>query len=427
MILSLPINRIMHVCITVFYMLLMLIIVSPTAQASSNVQVSGFATFGLSSENKDDLGFLRDSNQSKDPSRDISLRPDSIIGVQASSAFATNWRATTQLVYRDRPRQGLDEAVELAFLAYRPISSLDMRLGRVAVDMFQLSDYRRVDYANLWVRPPTEVYAWILPSSIDGGDFAYSFSRGSYFWRVKLQYGNTEPVVEFPDGSQVLDTEFNDFLVATVTLDFDAWRTRLSYSQAKTAASSPGFLFGLKELGDIVPGPVGEEATQLASRLLSASGEEVRYTQASLGYDNGDWILDTELASIDTTGALIPTGIAGYLSVGRRFNELTPYAVYSRFVSDQDLYVSTVDWSATGVEGVGLRDAAIASINGVQIEQYTSSLGLRWDIAPKIAFKGQWDRTYIEKGKYAAWAHTNGRATADTTVDLFSFALNFIF
>ncbi|MFY0640137.1 MAG: hypothetical protein JXR16_03750 [Bermanella sp.] len=396
-----------------------------SVKADNSFQFSGFATLGITSENKDDLGFLRDSNQSKNPSRDLSIHPDSIIGAQLSSAFADNWRVTTQLAYRDRSEYELDDGLELAFLAYRPVAGVDLRLGRVAVDMFQLSDFRRVDYANLWMRPPTEVYAWILPSSIDGGDMAYGFSNHIGFWRIKLQYGNTKPNLEYPDGTELIEAKFNDFLVATFTLDFDAWRLRLSYSQATPESTDRGLIPSLTQAGALSTGPVRDEAALLANRFLNASGKKARYTQASISYDNGDWLLDTELAKVTSTGAIIPTGMAGYMSIGRRIGEITPYAVYSRYDSDQELYVSQVDWSTSGFEP--LRDFAIGIINGVQIEQHTSSVGVRWDFAPKMAFKAQWDNTHIEKEKFALWAHSNDRSLNDTTVNLFSFALNFVF
>ncbi len=410
-------------------------VIPGTLYAETDLQVSGFGTLGLSVETEDDMGFLRDSNQSKDPEKDGSIHADSILGLQLSSRFAEDWRATTQFVYRDRPEQGLEEATELAFIGYRPAGNLDLRAGRMAVGMFQLSDYRRVDYVNLWVRPPTEVYAWILPSYIDGADAAYSFAHGDYFWRLKVQYGDTKPVLESPSGEQQFDTEFNDFLVGTLTLDFGNWRTRLSYSQSKTAASVPGFVAGLDYLAATDLGAVGQEAAELGARLRSASGKQVRYTQASASYDNGDLIVDTEIARLSTSGALVPTGIAGYISVGHRFDSLTPYMVYSRFDSDQHTYRSSANWFAvppvpagpTSIPAFVFREAALGSLNGVMIEQYTHSLGVRWDVAPKIALKAQWDRSYVEAEKFAIWAHRDGRASSDAKVDIFSAALNFIF
>lgn len=393
--------------------------------ADSNFQYSGFGTFGLTLEHEDDLAFLRDNNQSKDPEKDASPLPDSILGLQLSAGFTPQWRATTQFTYRDRPEQDLDAITELAFIGYRPVPDLEIRLGRVSVDMFQLSDYRRVDYANLWVRPPTEVYGWILPSTIDGGDITYSYVDEGFFWSFKLQHGDTSPLLEFPDGSDSAEIEFNDYVVATIALDYQVWRGRISYSRAKPKSDTPPFIFALQSLGGILPGAVGEEAAWLSDRLLSSASREVRYWQASLSYDDGDWLIDTELTRLSTSGSIVPTGIAGYVSVGHRVGVFTPYAVYSRYAPDQDPYESKVDWSASGFEI--LRDAAIGTLNGVLIRQYTHTLGVRWDLDTGLAIKAQWDRSYIEKHQYALWAHANGKAHSDARVDVFSIAFNFIF
>lgn len=421
-------NFLLKNCKSVFLVAVLLcsyFVFATDANAEVDVRFSGFATIGISSENKDDIGFIRDSNQSKDPDRDTGFEADSILGGQVSTAFGRNWRTTFQLVYRDRPKQNLEESTELAFLGYQPNANLDVRLGRMAVDMFRLSDYRRVDYINLWVRPPTEVYAWILPSSIDGIDAAYQWDYQNQFWRFKVQYGNTEPIIDFPDGSQSIDTEFNDFTVATLTMDYDVWRARISYSTATTAASEPAFVAGLEQVGALLSGPVADEANSLASIFRNASKQPVKYLQASLSHDDGIWVIDTELADINASDALVPKGLAAYISVGRRWNDWTPYIIWSQFESDQDLYQSQVDWSASGFQG--LRDAAIGTINGVQIEQATHSIGARWDIAKKSAIKAQWDRTDIQRGKFAIWAHENNVSAMDQTVNVLSLTINYLF
>lgn len=407
------------------FFLLVGIFTSISTFAQVDIRLSGFATLGISAENQDDLGFIRDSNQSKDPDRDASIQADSIVGGQISTAFQNDWRTTLQLVYRDRPKQNLDQATELAFIGYRPSQAWDLRLGRMAVDMFRLSDYRRVDYINLWVRPPTEVYAWILPSSIDGIDGAFQWSSDHIFWRFKVQYGNTEPIIDFPDGSQTIETEFNNFTVTTLTLEYDVWRARISHSTATTAASEPGFIAGLEQVAALFSGPLADEANDLAQTLRNASDQPVNYTQASLSYDNGLWLFDGELADINASDALVPKGFAAYVSIGRRLGAWTPYVIRSQIESYQDLYESEVDWSSSGFEG--FRDAAIATINGVQIEQTTHSIGLRWDVAEKLALKSQWDRTDVEAGKFALWAHTNNASAEDETVNVLSFTINYLF
>ncbi len=397
-----------------------------TGYAAIPVHLSGFGTLGVALEHHADLAPLRDNNQRKDPGKNINTA-DSILGVQLATALSDQWRATAQWTWRERPEQGLDESTEWLFLGYRPRPEWDVRVGRVAVDMFQLSDFRRVDYANLWVRPPTELYAWILPASLDGGDVAVDIRDGERYWRFKLQYGKTDPWLDAPDGTQTFHTEFNQFLVATATLDYENWKGRISYSQARTADSVPGFVPALSGLAAIpgIPGPVGQEAAELARRL-STSAERVRYWQGSLGYDNGEWILDTEVARQTTSGTFAPTGTAGYVSVGYRRGNWTPYLVHARFFPDAEPFESQADWNA--VPGIaGLRDAALDIINGVLISQRTWSLGARWDPAPRYAFKMQWDHTRVASDQYALWAHRNGRSHEDAVVNILSFSLSFVF
>lgn len=404
--------------------------------AQSQFQVSGFGTVGLAVENEDDMSFLRDSNMSKDPEKDGTVLPDSIFGLQLSYRFASSWRATTQFVYRDRSKQDLGESTELAFIGYRPLPDLDLRAGRMGIDMFQLSDFRRVDYANLWVRPPVEVYGWILPQSIDGADAAYSFSTGEYYWRVKVQFGETDALLEAPNGSQAFKNEYNNFIVSTATLNHGSWRYRASYSQADLPVGSTPLLPVLQGVGALAPDPIGAEAREYFSRLSKQSDGEVRYLQASLGYDDGTWVVDTELAQLKATRTWAPAGKSGYFSVGRRFDVLTPYVIYSRFYADKKPVESSADWSLLGplpigggatIDPVFLRDLAKGAINGPLLEQYTFSLGVRWDAAPGVALKAQWDRTEIEKQQYSLWAHEGTQADSDSIVNVFSASLNFIF
>ena len=45
-----------------------------------------------------------------------------------------------------------------------------MRVGRVGLPVFMISDYRNVGYANTMLRPPAEMYSQVPINSIDGVD-----------------------------------------------------------------------------------------------------------------------------------------------------------------------------------------------------------------------------------------------------------------
>ncbi|WP_416397170.1 hypothetical protein [Allohahella sp. A8] len=397
-------------------------------QADSSLKVSGFATVGFSYENEDELGLFRDNTQHKDPDRDFSLLTDSQLGLQASYRFNPKWHATTQLVVADKAEYDFDSATEWAFVGYSPVPDIDIRAGRIAVDMFQLSDVRRVDYTFLWVRPPTEMYGWIVPYSIDGIDVAKAFEIQQVYMRAKLQYGSTKPVIQVPDGSQEFETEFDDLAIASLTGEYRDWSARISYAHFRTAGMNDEF----RALTDVfagignMPGPVGAEASLFASGFEDSFSANVDYYQLGLNYDDGLRIFNIELAKLKSKASIMPTGNAGYVSLGHRFGSLTPFVVYSAFQPDRDLVNSSADWSMMP-GGEGLRDIATSILNGAYLDQYTTSLGLRWDPALRTAVKVQYDRTSISARGYGLWAFEDGRQDADSTVDVLSLSVNVIF
>ena len=393
--------------------------------ADPNFSYSGFGTLGFSFEEENHLALLRDSTQNKNPDKDVSFQSDSQLGLQFSYRFSPQWQATTQFVLADKVDSSLDAATEWAFIGYSPLPDIDIRAGRLSLDMFMLSDYRRVDYVNPWIRPPRELYAWITPYSIDGVDIAKSISTKNVFWRLKAQYGASQPTIETPEGKTRLETELNEFLVLALTGETGNWEGRISYARFTTAKSSPGFLPALSGIG-MSPGPLGEEASYLANTLSASSERHVSYWQLGAGYDDGRWQFHSELARLSSASALLPTGSSGYLSAGLRIDDLIPYLSYSRFKPDRDPFTSSADWNAIP-EISGLRDAALGVLNGPMINQQTVSLGIRWDLARRMAVKAQWDHTKLEANGYALWAFDSDAQLSDRTVNVVSLAFNFIF
>ncbi|QSP93903.1 hypothetical protein LPB19_11935 [Marinobacter salinisoli] len=394
----------------------------------AGLKVSGFASVGFSFEGEEELGAFRDNTQRKRPDSDFSLAPDSQAGVQFSYRISPKWQATTQFVLADKAKYDLDSATEWAFIGYSPAPDIDIRAGRMAVDIFKLSEVRRVDYTYLWVRPPLELYGWITPYSIDGVDVAKSFSAGSVYLRAKLQYGSARADIEPPDASRLLQTRFNDLFTASLTGDYRFWSARLSYAQFKIPEATEGqrgLFDAVAGIGNF-PGPLGAEANQFATRLADSYGATARYYQAGLSYDDGAYVLDLELARMNSDSYVLPTGNAGYISLGYRVGALTPYVVYSAFEPDRDLVTSTADWSVLGPGGDGLKDFSVAFLNGARIDQHTTSAGVRWDFEQRLALKAQWDRTKVESQAYGLWAFDES-PSVDSTVNVFSLSLNYIF
>ncbi|MDC2890545.1 hypothetical protein [Psychrosphaera algicola] len=48
---------------------------------------------------------------------------------------------------QENKQEALSDYFRLAFLRYKPTANLDIRLGRVPLDTFLITEYREVDYA----------------------------------------------------------------------------------------------------------------------------------------------------------------------------------------------------------------------------------------------------------------------------------------
>ena len=121
--------------------------------AETGLQFNAFATLAATRGNDSVLGFLRDiSHEEASTDGDLKVTVDSLLGLQIGSSLTSKLDWTVQAVLRDRPKQSLDQSIEWAFLRYMANESTTLRLGRMGVDIFMLSDYRNVGYAYHWVR-----------------------------------------------------------------------------------------------------------------------------------------------------------------------------------------------------------------------------------------------------------------------------------
>lgn len=209
------------------------------ALAHDHLQLSGFGSVAYSHDDGRDIGFMRDITQPVPPDRDGSWRSDSILGLQAAYRFSPTLEAVSQAVLRHRVDYKPRSIVEWAFVAWRPNEHLDLRAGRMGVDVFLLSDYRNVGYAQPWIRPPREFYGWIPLGSVDGIDAAWKFDLAGMRWTAKAQFGRsaTEVPLTEDDSFRFRVDRLRDL---TLLAERNAWQFKAGYA-AFRMGSQPDF------------------------------------------------------------------------------------------------------------------------------------------------------------------------------------------
>lgn len=370
---------------------------------TSRFELSGFGTLGYVHNDQSGSGFTRDLSQPQRGGLGAHLLPDSRLGAQLNYRSGPRLEFVAQLVARDQARLTAAHAVEWAFVALRPLPEADLRLGRIGLDVFMLSDYRNVGYAYPWVRPVMEFYSWVPVYSFDGADLSYAFDAGPGRWRMKLLGGRSRPNSPSKVNSRDYKLDIDPLWGASLAFERDAWRAKLSYVEVRFASQPP-----TAELTDpleriAVAGLPGISAEAAALRReLAIEGARTRYAALGASYDDNRWQAQAEYSVLSGGPASVPQGWRGYVSAGRRFGDVMPFAVLAWARPDAARARAGADWSALPA-GAALQAAALQAIDIGRIDQHTTSLGLRWEFSHTAALKLQWDRIRVAPQGWGLW------------------------
>jgi hypothetical protein len=395
-----------------------------TGTAGTELRISGFGTVGIAQVDAPrGWGYRRDIAQQINSST-TRLDLDSRLGVQINYAPSPRFELVAQAILTRRADASRNsDSIEWAFAAYRPNADWALRVGRVNMDAFLLSDHRNVGFAYEFARPPVEFYGQ-LPSSLDGADLTRVWNDDGTLWRIKTFAGRT---------TSVSDTDrINVRPVFGIMASREAagLLLRASVIRARLANSPPELQPLLDALGElsVLPLPdVSAQASDFESRL-DLRGQHSTYWALGAQYEHGDWMLNGELTHVFGRSAFS----AGYGSVARRFGPVTVFGLASSVASSK----STVDAPAWGTElepllgpelaqqAQELATAAATALNSINTKQHAISLGARWDLTSRLALKTQWDHIKTDANGTALWG---GSSLDAGQADVASVVLDFIF
>ncbi len=390
-------------------------------------QFSGFATMGLVVNNHPELGFRRDITQSEGPSDGtLEWKTDSLIGVQWQGRWSPKFDATLQLVAKERHKNELQKAVEWAFVRYRPMDGLDLRVGRLGADVFLLSEFRQVGYTYPWVRPPQDYYGALALYHFDGFDLTKRFDLARGTLNVKVFYGETEQ--DYPGSDTTDDGVTLNFTPRGISfnLEMDNWRWRYTYVDVKYNNNMVAPLTDALE----ATVPLWPEAVSIAEGL-NTKGKGLTYHALGGVYDDDTWWLQGEAARLSSNATLNPSGRYYYLSVGRRFDDILVYATQGFARPDRGVpsysppqgyppeLAMQLDMVAAGVN---------RSVQGISQKQSSIGVGARWDFRPRMALKFQVDRFSIDKSGTNLWSRDGHMIfTENQSATVASFAMDVLF
>src|SRR5690606_35664964 len=98
----------------------------------------------------------------------------------------------TGQIITQRSGDRFDAKAEWMYGQYSGLSGLDLRLGRVVLPAFMVSDSRFVSYAMAGVRAPVLVYSMLPSSAADGVQAVYRRRMGPANWTITATTGNAD-------------------------------------------------------------------------------------------------------------------------------------------------------------------------------------------------------------------------------------------
>jgi len=345
-----------------------------------NLSISGFGTLGVAQTDSDDAKFAR-YNQASGTGDSPRIGLDSNLGLQATYAFNESLSGTVQVLTRKNTSQQFTTDLTWGFLKYKLNDETNVRLGRVVLPAFLISDYQNVGYANTMMRPPIEMYGQAPIENSDGADINYrhaigdlnvtaqafaGVSRGKLF--VSSGAGSTASYRAPAAGFSVAG-EYGPFLLRFAHARADMKINDIQPINALTTTlSSAGF-------------------NQLASDITFTTGKKIAFTSIGGTIDWNNVVGQAEYAQRRAKDKVyLPDTNAWYAMIGYRFGNVLPYYAHA---------------SAKGAGSSVTAPAALAKVPPLNAavgnllaasEQTSDIVGVRWDFAKSLALKVQYDR-----------------------------------
>jgi hypothetical protein len=199
--------------------------------------VSGFSTVGgtLTSDGK--FAYVHNATEFAGASNSLDVGLESRVGVQAVMTFDPQWSVTAQEVAKLRGTKNFDPATEWLFVQYRPVSDLKLRLGRVVLPTFLLSETVNVGYAAPWFRAPNDVYDAEGFEHLDGGQVLWQHSMGPFALKLEATYGSADGT--FNAGGDQISARSRSTFNAAVAISWRDLLLRYAETDLKVATMLP--------------------------------------------------------------------------------------------------------------------------------------------------------------------------------------------
>lgn len=360
---------------------------------SPSVKISGFGTAALTWSDEDRAEYVR-PNQIAGVKKSPRTGVDSNLGLQADMQVNDWLSFTAQGLVRQDAEPGYGAELGWAFAKARLSDHLSVRVGRVGIPIFMISDYRNVGYANTMLRPPAEVYSQVTFNSVNGADVSWQRSVGDTTLSAQFAYGQIKTPVT---GNAHLDGK--KIMALQLVAEHGPFTVRAGHARMKInvndASSLNTLLAGLRAAGAGYRFP----ALGALANEIEAKDKTGTFSSVGLMMDWNNIVLQSEITQRKTETYINDT-TSWYAMAGYRLGKFLPYVSHASLKID-DYIANTVPaacpagYPAACTPTMRQLSAGVARLPYAAVgqgAQTTDTIGVRWDLYQSVALKAQVDR-----------------------------------
>ncbi|ELX12758.1 hypothetical protein Jab_1c13730 [Janthinobacterium sp. HH01] len=377
-----------------------------------NLSISGFGTLGVAKSNTDQAQFAR-YNQAEGVSDKVKIGLDTNLGLQATYKINDWLSGTAQILTRKNTSPTFTTDLTWAFLKARINDETSVRVGRVVLPTFLISDYQNVGYANTMMRPPIEMYGQAPIENVDGADINYQHAFGDINFTTQAFVGVSRGKLFVPTGAGSVATYRAPAAGISFTGEYGPFVVRVGHARADMKIND------LAPINSLTASLTQFGFTQLANDLGLTTGKKIAFTSIGGTMDWNNIVVQTEYAQRRAKEAVyIPDTNAWYTMVGYRVGKVLPYYAHASY--------KDAGSSVTPPAALPKNNPLGAAVYGLlpSPEQTSDLIGVRWDFAKSMALKVQVDRV---KPKTKAGSLIFVKPGFNNNVTVVAAAVDFVF
>ena len=386
------------------------LVASDASADTGEWRISGFGTIGLVRPSEGDASLLR--NGINTPGRDgVDFGADSVIGLQAGRNLDSGIDVTAQMVVREDQSGNVEPRLAWAFVRFTPLADLEFRIGRMRAPFFMFSESLWINYANTWVRPPTEVYGLNPFSDLDGADMMWHSRVAGYDFELRPYIGRS--TLE----RQSRRAKLKRILGVNLSIYRDDYSLFIGHAESPFSLpwSDPLFL--------AVDAALRASPFAAVADDLSGRDDYARFDSVGVQWDNGEYLMSAEYAR-RAANRYIPSAHGWQLTLGQRMGTVTAYGVLARQTEDDP--VSDADLSAAPpLQGaLNLFNASRSTA------QKSATVGARWDFHRNAAVKLEFTHAKVADDSLGSFFPVDGSGTilfSGRRINLFSASVDVSF